>query len=208
MRNLLPKESQFSRIDLEGRGAKDFAQRMFTRDFRPLQTGDGRLSLFLSADGKVQNLFWVFVEETALVLIVPTEEQKSLYELIERYHFADPFTTTPKGSVETYWEAVEDNTSGIGKKIGDDYEGLWRNTRFSFRTSSASQADSSVEDCGWKAHREKHQIPENALAYAQQLVFKVGLDELCDPGKGCYIGQEVVERVRTRDSRSTLSRQK
>jgi folate-binding protein YgfZ len=33
---------------------------------------------------------------------------------------------------------------------------------------------------------------------ASTLVFEPGLEELCDENKGCYIGQEVVERVRSR----------
>lgn len=36
----------------------------------------------------------------------------------------------------------------------------------------------------------------------QPLVFAAQLDDLCDADKGCYIGQEIVERVRSRKRKS------
>lgn len=202
MQNLLPKSAQFDVIDLEGPAAPDFAQRMFTRDFRKVALGQGRLSLFLSADGKIQSIFWAFIEDFGMRLFVPRVLIQNTFELIERFHFADNFKTVMKGSSVVSWEPYQSASVGEGKKMGTVYEGFWRSTKFMF-SLAASTGSVSDADAEWDAHCRAHKIPIDLDGFYQQLVFKAELDELCDAGKGCYIGQEVVERVRTRDLRKT-----
>jgi folate-binding Fe-S cluster repair protein YgfZ len=157
--------------------------------------------MFLASDGKVQNLFWVFLESFGIRIFVHSTQQESLYQLVERYHFADAFTTQKKAAIHTTWEPAN-NPSVVGLGIKQDlfYEGFWRSTKFIFSVSPPNDSMSEENESKWNAHCEQNQIPPFS-EYSQQLVFKAKLEDLCDAGKGCYIGQEVVERVRTRDLR-------
>ena len=175
-------------IEMTGPDAIDFAQRMFSRDMKQIGVGETRPSVFLSAQGKVLSLFWINRLDAGLFLYVRASAQKALYDLIERYHFAENFKLTIKASIQASWEPKPAaNTAGS----------LWRGTEFSFEPTIAPTKFGSADE--WTLHRIRNRIPEEGLDYdTSTLVFDLGFEELCDPAKGCYIGQEVVERVRTR----------
>lgn len=178
---------------MEGRDAFDFAHRMFSRDLRRLDVNQGVLALFLSAEGKVQSIFWMFRESQGLRLFVPQEIVDSTISLIERYHFAEAFSIVKGRSLSAQWSSAAENTVGTARRSGDLFEGEWRGTRFVF-----GEMDSKSDEA-WHLHRMMHLIPEWNTDYNESaLVFDLGFEELCDLGKGCYVGQEVVERVRTR----------
>lgn len=181
MKNLLAKNSGFSLIEMTGPDAIDFAQRMFSRDMRHFAVGETKPTLFLSAEGKISSLFWMKRTQVGLELFVRSAAEGALYDLIERYHFAENFKSEKKGPIFAEW------TPGTS----------WRKTDFFFEaTRKAEWADS---DQPWLLHRIYSRLPEEGSDYdSSTLVFDVGFEELCDAGKGCYIGQEVVERVRTR----------
>lgn len=198
MRNLLPKAYQFSMIDLEGPDAKEYAQRLFSRDFRNVPLGSGRLCLFLSAEARVQAIFWAFVEKTGVRLFVRSAEALDLFNLIEKYHFAEKFQTLQKSAVVSFW-APSKNGGGIGEKKDNHYVGFWRSTSFEFDLENTTAEIAPEIDATWEDHRLKNEIPQlKDIPTDRTLVFTLQLDELCDFAKGCYIGQEVVERVRTR----------
>lgn len=213
MRNLIPNSDAFASILLQGPDAKDFAQRLFTRDYRSLQEGEGRLSLFLSSDGKIQSLFWSFLEKDSVLLIVQEKLQKALFDLVEHYHFSDRFETIMGTGIRAEWSSgvppseISNSAIGSGKKIGKEYWGYWRGTHFIFNKADNDDEKANLENStkswslDWESHCQVNNICLPAETYIHQLVFKAGLEELCDFGKGCYIGQEIVERVRTRDQR-------
>lgn len=61
----------------------------------------------------------------------------------------------------------------------------------------------------WTEHRIEHQIPFYAHEITQKVnPLKGGLGDLVHPQKGCYIGQEVLTRMRTRNSIDYVIRKK
>lgn len=159
--------------------------------------GHGALSLFLSAEGKIQSLFWAIKIEGGIVLLTPSTQSDFTYDLIEKYHFAEAFETQKQGPVAGFWRPSADRNEGHGTIQGQEFLGHWRNTEFKFDLKSAPLNSDSSSD--YLRHRILNLIPSSPEDFdSSTLVFDVGLEDLCDPGKGCYIGQEVVERVRTR----------
>ena len=176
----------FRRLDLSGADSHDFAHRMFSRNIRNLPMGHGALSLFLSAEGKVQSIFWAIKIPEGMLLLVPENLAQRTYDLIERYHFAEKFTTTLGASVALQWQPSESKAeSADGKLLGSVFEGDWRTTRYRFDLDSTPTSEKSPPDFDM----DLEQTP---------LVFHAGLEDLCDTDKGCYIGQEIVERVLSR----------
>jgi folate-binding protein YgfZ len=190
----LPPHSAFS---MQGSDALKFAHRMFSRNIESLRSSDGAMTAFLSAEGKVLEFFWVILRDTELILIAPSERIDGLKALIERYHFAENFRLGPTQIVDSSW-STSDQGHGKGRLAGDQFLGTWRGTNFHFDLKSARPDQTKNLDI-WEKHRIEQLIPQWQSDFDQStFVFDVGFEELCDPGKGCYIGQEVVERVRTR----------
>lgn len=185
----------YSLIELEGQDASDFGHRMFSRSLKTLSAQEGRLTLFLSAEGKIQSIFWMIKTNNGLRLIVEKDQQQGLANLIERYHFAENFKMVLGPTVSATWRPSPNVGAGVGFLKDQQFVGVWRGTEWIFDLNQASQLGSS----DWALHRVQNLIPEwGSDMDASTLVFEPGLEELCDENKGCYIGQEVVERVRSR----------
>jgi len=210
MKNLLPKTDAFARIDLVGDASVDFGQRLFSRNITGLSKDSGVLSLFLSAEAKVLGLFWVFRTEGGLSLFTPERQYQELIGVIEKYHFAEAFTTQPGPTVSAYWENAQTGHLGKDAELRDGYGaktaagtfcGMWKNTCFTFELDAEKEEKEPLPetDLKWELHRLQNLIPRKPDDYdTNDLVFDIGFETLCEQAKGCYIGQEVVERVRSR----------
>lgn len=216
MFQILPANEAHTWIDLEGPSSHDFCQRLFSRDLRALKSGQAVLCCFLSAEGRVQHLFWSLRTDEGMRLLVRSKDAQGLYDSVERYHFGEAFVTQWGEEVRGYWApmtvgaSIDANQSpnaglikdGFGQLSDGTFEGVWRGTRFRFENS-----DGGIRETGdsqaWTRYRIEKLIPSFGEDYdAKTLVFEVGLDEICDSNKGCYVGQEVVERVRSRSGQA------
>src|SRR4051812_17463079 len=98
MGNLLPLTSSFGTLELTGKDAFDFGQRMFSRNLQFLEIGLAKLGLFLTAEGRISEIFWICrPERDSLLLLARTDRLQPLEELIKRYHFAESFKVTRSG---------------------------------------------------------------------------------------------------------------
>ncbi|MBN8555075.1 MAG: hypothetical protein J0L93_06490 [Deltaproteobacteria bacterium] len=188
----------FAAIQLIGNDASDFGQRMFSRNLKDIPLNSAKLSLFLTAEGKVSALFWLLKKEDGLLLLTPFSRATALYELIERYHFTETFKATLIGEKSSSWKAGQSFADGEGKIEQNIFVGTWRGTDFRIDLNDSKSAEPKTESSDWNIHRIQNLIPEFSKDYSESaLVFDLGFESLCDQNKGCYIGQEVVERVRT-----------
>ena len=83
-------------VELKGADAKDYLQRMSTVDFRNLQPGDIRRGAFLTGRGTVVSLGWFHYMGETVHYFVPLGQRDIAMEHIEKFHFAERFTTTDK----------------------------------------------------------------------------------------------------------------
>jgi folate-binding protein YgfZ len=191
----------YSVIEMRGPDSLSYAHRMWSRDFKHTPTGKGWLTLFLSAEGKIRSRFWALVVEGGIDLLIEESSARSLFELIEKFHFAENFTLSQPSPIHVAWRPlVGESIAEEGSLEGNSQRatGRWRQTEFQFSRSSAFESTPKSE-VDWLAHRILVELPEMDLDYSEDtLIFDMGFEELCTPGKGCYVGQEVVERVRSR----------
>lgn len=193
----LPKENAFSLVELVGVASHDFGHRLFSRSFKPMAVGTTKMTLFLSPEGKVLSMFFALKDEDRLSLFVQKDLQDELVKLIEHYHFSEKFEATRHEPILSEWKpALEGDGTNESYSKNGVLEVCAMKTHFRFRR------DPSPEDgkAGpWIEHRIRNLIPDLRMDFSSPpLVFEAGLDSYCDEGKGCYIGQEVVERVRSR----------
>lgn len=198
MENFLPDSEHLIQLKLSGPDAVDFTHRMFSRDVKNLPAGEGRLSLLLSAEGKITALFWLLKESpTDLVLLVDHRLEKRLTEAIEHFHFAEKFDVASLGPVSARYrtQPPEGLAEGASAKSGSLWHACWRGIGFEFDL----QAQPTHGDLdSWISTRLHHLLPSYSCEWDENsLVFDIAGEKLCDL-KGCFSGQEVVERVRSR----------
>jgi folate-binding protein YgfZ len=191
----------YTKIEVIGPDAWDFGHRLFSRNINSLSVHQGALSLFLSSKAKVLALFWVIKIKEGLILVCEKAQQEELLKLLEQYHFSENIELKVGESVEASWApSTEINyKNGFGELHFDQgFTGFWKNTLWVFNLNVKSKTNERDIDA-WSKHRKENGIPSLAEDFDNApLVFHAGLEELCDDGKGCYIGQEIVERVRSK----------
>jgi len=201
MENLERSGARFSGFELRGRDAVDFGHRLFSRDIKNMPMNEGALSLFLTPEGRVSAEFWVLKTKEGLELYCLQTSSNQLLSLIDRYHFSEAFEVLKIESLKMSFKETSLKGEGLLRWESDRFKGIWRGIEWSFLKTSPEEVDPD-----WNRIRIQHLIPEYLTDYNEKtLVFDLGFDELCDPKKGCYIGQEIVERVRSRGGAPTRS---
>jgi len=191
---------------LEGSDALDFCHRIFSRDLKRMQRGEMKLSLLLSPEARVLSQFWVCREEGGLLLITSKAMAEVLEQQIETYRFSESFQMKRLDPVSLLiGEAVSTplSASGIGlKQPNGDWTGSWRGLEFHFQTALDHSEASQDNEARLLLIQHLVPLPGVDFPLSQTLVFEMGFEELCEQNKGCYIGQEIVERVRSRGGSS------
>lgn len=194
--------TNFESLSLIGDDSVDFCHRIFTRDIRTMGIGDMKLSLLLNAEARIQNAFWVCRQERGLMLITSQGQLESMVENIEKYIFSEKIKVLSGNKLHCDIQVLPEKSTislGNGKELEASWRAYWRGLQFSFSPQMTSQ---SLGDLNLK--RIQHLIPIFGTDYSNQnQVFDLGFEELCDQNKGCYIGQEIVERVKTRGGRAS-----
>lgn len=189
-------------ITITGKDAFDFLHRLSTRDFRT-QGAPVRLGAFLT--GKAQLISAGFFETIAegVHFILPKALIEDSLAHLNAYHFAESveFVSDPKQSV---WISSSANFS----KLQALSEAHWTEStlpdltwmRTTNSTALAALADKLPKlhtDAlhGYMIARESPLLDIPSLKHT--LVLEANLAATIDREKGCYPGQEVVERIFT-----------
>lgn len=182
-------------ILLVGSDAHDFSHRMFSRNIKAMPTNEGRFTLFLSAEGKISSSFWCIKKNDETQLFVEFNQYENLIALIDRYHFSEKFKISTGPEFFLSDDAPSDLKDGFGEFSDGCFRGNFREQFFSLNQAAGGHL---IEE----HKRIIHRWPAWDKDYNQAtLIFDLGFEAYCDDSKGCYIGQEVVERVKTRGGR-------
>ena len=202
----LPKIDQFALLNIEGSASIEFVNRLFSRKLSALKLDEACLSLLLSAEGRVQNLFWCLRRTSGLDLLCREPESHRLQKLLQNYHFGEEICFHPPKLISAFWVAKgqeEDllkEGAGLIVADGTKLKALWKKSLFEFDLKGTKPSSSEPEDSDqWEEYRIQHLIPRLDYDYnTRTLAFDLGFESLCDSEKGCYVGQEIIERVRSR----------
>lgn len=155
------------------------------------------LNLMLRPDAKLRHMFWmakVSDEVWSLVLEKPNFQQ--WIQDIEAYRFGETFSFGEAKSLDFSWSLSNKSlNAGRGAWEASKLTAFLPYTQLQFKEGASSQP---IQEESWLRHRARHLLAEPQDFREPRLVFELGLDSYCDSGKGCYVGQEVVERVRSR----------
>jgi folate-binding protein YgfZ len=199
---------------MEGRDARDFLHRLTTTNTRDLETGSFKRGFFLNPQGKARATFRVAcVGADAFLLEVEGGRDghwaKEFLAVLEQFTFAEDYRIEERVGLKNAWvfglpDAKENSVETRGEltllhgsveTFGENWTSIWGPTEEvdAFLGSLPAQA-LSEEDF---EHRRVLALFPGA---DRELVpdanpLELGLRSAIDDGKGCYPGQEVIEKI-------------
>jgi folate-binding protein YgfZ len=204
---LAHRRRSFAVLAVAGADREAFLQGQLTQDARGLREGEARLMAGLTPKGKLLYFGWLFGERERALLLVPESTRESA-----RAHLAR-FAVLQKVSVEDatesyavwglYGPASGDSDAAGARALPADGEmsgGLLSPAGEAARIEAALAAAGSRELPPAEAEvlRIEAGRPRFGVdADGSNLPDEVGLGAAISATKGCYVGQEVVARLRT-----------
>ena len=216
--------SQRGRIRVAGEDRARLLHAMTTNQVQQLKPGQGCYAFFLNAQGRILGDANLFCFEEYLLLDTEPETRKKLSEHLDRYIIADDVTledvTDTTAAISIEGPRAADALESLGAEVPSE-EYSW----FSWgsRTIARVNTTGSVGFCVFVDAVDKadllarlsnvpHASAEDARTvriengrprYGEEiteryLVQETGQLQAVNFHKGCYLGQEIVERVRSR----------
>ncbi|MFK3778642.1 YgfZ/GcvT domain-containing protein [Agrobacterium sp. NPDC089420] len=181
-------------IRVSGTGAEEFLNNLITADAENLPQGEARAAALLTPQGKILFDFLIWRDQTDYLIETGAAEQDALLRRLTMYKLRAPV------------DLKAETTEGVSLSWGEPApQGSLRDGRFTkagidlFRLPGAS---ASGDAAAYEALRIEHGIAESGRDYALQDAFPH--DVLMDVNdgvsfkKGCFVGQEVVSRMKHR----------
>jgi folate-binding protein YgfZ len=199
---------------------------MTTNNIKQMQLGDGCYAFFLNAQGRILGDANLFCFEDYLLLDTEPETRQKLYEHLDRYIIADDVALEDQ-TAELATIAVEGpEAGGVLKKLGAELPtaaNAWTSwgerivahidstgaggyfvfvpaaekNDLTAELASAGVPEATVEDA--RTVRIEYGRPRYGEEITERyLIQETGQLHAVSFSKGCYLGQEIVERVRSR----------
>ena len=197
---------------------------MTTQQVEQMKPGDGDYTFFLNAQGRILGDANLFCFEEYFLLDTEPETRQKLFEHLDRYIIADDVTledlTAEMATIATEGPHAASVLQKLGAPIPEKpYETRAWGDRFIARVSStgsegffvflpasgkpeltgqlAGVPEASADDA--RLVRIEHGRPRYGEEITERyLVQETGQTQAVNFTKGCYLGQEIVERVRSR----------
>jgi aminomethyltransferase len=190
--------SAHGKIKVTGEDRARLLHAMSTNHVQQMQPGDCVYAFFLNAQGRILADVWILCRDDHFLLITEPEARQRVYEHLDQFIIAD----------DAYLEDVTDQYALIsiegpqaGTALPITYTGLPGGAILLAPSEKAAATAGLVE-----ADAEAARIVRLETArprYGEEiterfLVQETGQMQAIHPNKGCYLGQEIVERVKSR----------
>lgn len=193
-------------LRVAGEDATNFLQGLLTNDVKSLAVGAARYAALLSPQGKILFDFLVLrvpaESATAFLIDCPAEQLGELARRLAFYRLRAKVTIADESAdlaVVAFWGAPPSDARG-GFLYVDPRDPRLGSRAILPRANAAAVASDSVDE--YEAHRIRLGVPRGGVDFAYGDIFPhdANLDLLhgVDFEKGCYVGQEVVSRMRHR----------
>lgn len=152
-----------------------------------------------NAKGKVEALVWIQADERGLLLDGELEQRDFLHARLEKYLIADDCEITDVSDELALVHRFGDSGPGVrSRRLGPDMpEGVdfWQRAG----DSCPGDAEEGIAPEEWNALCILGRVPRSPLEIdGDALPAELGLDRWAVSfQKGCYLGQEVISRMRT-----------
>lgn len=219
--------SHWNIVDISGPDAEDFLQRLSTAGIKQASPDQVLPAAFLTGRGSPIGIGWLLRTASDRFLFVgPPPQGSRVAEHLERFHFAEKLEIRD-ACPELTALGVLDSSQRIAAALGvEGGTPLHRLTAHAGEMAGPFFFDEVISGLGiWILPRTKapgaiealtragaHPEPAGSLEYLRllnrralpgqeiaegQIVLEADWDIAIHPAKGCYPGQEVVERIRT-----------
>lgn len=192
-------------IEVSGPDASNYLQRMSSINIESLAVNSSVCGTFLTGKGTLIAIGTFFRQssDSFLFVVSPNQTEKTLAHL-EMFHFQEKLeikNRTPDLALTGLWKVQPEVIKGWWKEP--------REPRLSYLISAREQLEESLKDLNSKKmsflgmhlfhyFRVDAGIPWMGWEVREtDLVLEAGLDDFVARNKGCYPGQEVVERIFT-----------
>lgn len=212
-------------LEVSGPDALDFLQRLTTVNYKKVRPTPEEIPLglpgaILDAQGRVQVFFWTWRLADDRFLFEVEAGAAVLASLLDRFHFSERIQIRPVFEEEgnrasTYWaiskadgdsdplcevqpvsgiKCFAHRAVGAAQRLGK----IWLSlvcTQDEFKTLGLSQSLKTEDD--FEDLRVSAMLPKVGVELnPESSLLEAGLPEAVSSQKGCYPGQEVVERIR------------
>ncbi len=196
-------DAPYRLVEITGPDAGDFLQRLCTQDVLGLAAGRVAPAAFLNAKGKLLVTCLLFRLGASLWIEVQAEQEATLRELLERYHFTEKLTVQP-GTGLACRERIA-AAAGEGNVAAPVAGGLLvrfarRGVAFVRHHGTASTAETATQlaaDLAECLRMGAGLVRVGVETEPSTLALEADLDDHCSSTKGCYTGQEIVARIHT-----------
>jgi tRNA-modifying protein YgfZ len=179
--------SHRGRIQATGEDRARLLHALTTNHVQQMKIGDQIYSFFLTAQGRILSDAILVCEQDRFLIDVEPEVRESVWKHIDHYIIADDV-------------ALEDVTeSTFSLRVGSHriYGDLAQKARTEGEASRLGLLRATAED--WRIFRIEHFQPRYGEDISSStLPQETGIKEALHFQKGCYLGQEIVERIRSR----------
>lgn len=197
------------RIRATGEDRKRLLHAMTTNHVEQMQPGDTLYAFFLNAQGRILADVWIYCAEDHLLLDVEPEQRRKVYEHLDRYIIADDVTLEditdataeiavegPKADAVPRFGAVlaASLTGQPGFRMvvpAAEKDAVIAALREAGLTEATAE-EARIVRIENGVPRYGEDITDSHLVHETQQLHAVHFN------KGCYLGQEIVERVRAR----------
>lgn len=216
--------SERGKIRVTGEDRARLLHALSTQNIQAMQPGEGAYTFFLNAQGRILADANVFCFEDHFLLDTEPETARSLFEHIDRYIIADDVTiadeTAPTATIGVEGPEAERALQSLGAPVPEDDHATatWEDAivarvsstgaggyvafipaaaKNSFVSKLAGLPQADQEDA--RIVRIEHGLPRYGEELTDRyLIQETGQLRAVNFSKGCYLGQEIVERVRSR----------
>jgi folate-binding protein YgfZ len=201
--------SSWSVLKIIGPDALDYLQRMTTINVKKLENNIAVPSAMLEATGKFQLFFKLIKKNENEFFIITPYLQDEAYETLEKFHFAENFETqkTNLNYIKFYSNKKIENFNFNDFKFYIDND-LSIETEICFLENENTEKILLLLKNTLNAHEISNQklhkvyILSGIPSYPYEInkntnPLELGLDHIVHEHKGCYPGQEVMEKIRS-----------
>ncbi len=188
------------RIRATGEDRQRLLHAMTTNHVQEMQPGQTRYAFFLNAQGRILADVWMLCLEDALILDVEPEVRLKVFQHLDRYIIADDVTL--EDITETTSEFAVEGPLAVRPEGMVIEGGLTGQPGFRVIVPRGERVDVEAVPCSVEEARVVR-IENGVPRYGEDmletnLVQETGRMDALHFNKGCYLGQEIVERVRSR----------
>ena len=201
-----------TKLRLTGEDRQRYLNGQITNDLRKLSECTSIAACVLSAKGKTDAHIFVFQDQVSYVLDADPDLRETLLGRLERYVIADDVEIADVTDELSIFHVIGDVVPDVARgnliranRFGAPGYDIWiersqRENVFALLDSKVSFVDEQAAE----VFRVERGIPRWGHELTQEIIpVEANLEESCvDYNKGCYIGQEVISRMKMSGQRN------